>query len=79
MLQTLFFIRKVTPFIPNHNAKINVSRKGDRIKFPMAFSSFLKYCSTPVNSGHNTNISFLTFCEIISRTQNNFHEIYTLA
>ena len=56
-----FFILKVTPFIHNHRANVNVSRKGNRMKCPMASSIFLKHCSTPVKSGQNPNRLFAPF------------------
>ena len=56
-----FFILKVTPFIHKYRANINVSRKGNRMKCPMASSIFLKHCSTPVKSGQNPNRLFAPF------------------
>ena len=77
MLRGLFYIAKVTPFINNHRAEINVSQQGDRPKFPMAFSTFVKWCSIQVKSGHKPNIPFFTFVELICRTKTIFNEIYT--
>ena len=75
--EDIFYIAKVTPFIDNHRAETNVSQQGDGLKFPMAFSTFVKCCSTPVKSGHNPNRLFPTSFELICRTKNNFNEIYT--
>ena len=45
----------------------------------MAFSTFVKCCSTPVKSGHNPKRPFSTLFALICRTKNNFNEIYTWA
>ena len=67
MLRGHFLHVKVTPFIDNHRAEINVCQQGDRPKFPMAFSTFVKWCSIQVK----------TFVELICRTKSIFNEIYT--